>query len=517
MRSMTVFNYLLEATVAGSILILLMVTVRALLRERLGSRIIYMGWALAALRLLTPLSLPNPVMDEFRPGLSADTAARPVADQVRQRMIDAANSLSEWLPWDGNPAAVFTAHMRQGLSGRRALFAWGVIALGTGIFLWHRYKKYEERVRRSRVRALEGEELELLDTLCKRYGIRQKIPVYFADRIRAGCIAGVWEPFIALPLDMPKEYLPLALSHQLCHWKAHDHFWGMIRGLCCAVHWFNPLVWMAAWLSYRDSEMASDDRVIARLHDIDRLSYANVIVSASQQEVELSMGATVTSRHLRQRVTAVIRCVKGSRIGIAFASLFAALTLLLSFATGESEPLPTVQAVPAVAWSAAAVPIAGDMEAIACARRFLESDFVGLDTSSRSFSARSSGTMWEIRTQADAETRPVVLRYSRDGYLLEYDGTAWLDHISFADHSYTHRTLTDSVSSYLQAFMDASVPGLRSSRIVADRDVRSGEVRLLDCRMLNDQGETICLVDVQVEPVVRVVYCMPLFEEESNG
>ena len=517
MRSMTVFNYLLEATLMGSVLILLLVTVRALLRDRLGSRVIYAGWALVALRLLTPLSLPNPVMDEFRPGLSTDVDARPVADQVRQRIIDAGNAVSEWLPWDGNPVASFTSHMRQGLSGRWALFAWGAVALCVGAFLWARYKKFETKVRRSRVRALEGEELELLDMLCKRYGIRKRIPVYFADRINAGCIAGVWEPFIALPLHMPKEYLPLALSHQLCHWKARDNFWGMMRGVCCAVHWFNPLVWMGAWLCYRDSEMASDDRVTAKLHDIDRLAYANVIVSASQKEVAMSMGATVTNRHLRQRVTAVIRCVRGSRIGIAFTSLAAALALIVSFATGESEPLPTVQAVPAVAWSAAAVPIAGDMDAIACARRFLESDFVGLDTSARSFTARYNGKQWTIQSQLPSETRAVTLRYSHDGYLLEYDGTAWLADVAFVDNSYTHRTLTDSVSSYLQAFMDASVPGLRCSRIVADRDVRSGEVRLLDCRMLDEQGETVCLVDLQVEPVVRVVYCMPLFEEESNG
>jgi hypothetical protein len=254
--------------------------------------------------------------------------------------------------------------MRQGLSGRWALFAWGVIALCVGAFLWARYKKFEAKVRRNRVRALEGEELDVLEQICQRYGIRKKIPVYFVDRIASGCIAGVWEPFIALPLNLPKEYLPLALSHQLCHWKARDNFWGMMRGICCAVHWFNPLVWMGAWLCYRDSEMASDDRVTARLHDIDRLAYANVIVSASQKEVAMSMGATVTNRHLRQRVTAVIRCVRGSRIGIALTSLAAALVLIISFATGESEPLPTVQAVPAVAWSAAAVPIAEDMDAI---------------------------------------------------------------------------------------------------------------------------------------------------------
>ena len=35
MRSMTVFNFLLEATVIGSVIILLVIAVRALLRDRL--------------------------------------------------------------------------------------------------------------------------------------------------------------------------------------------------------------------------------------------------------------------------------------------------------------------------------------------------------------------------------------------------------------------------------------------------------------------------------------------------
>lgn len=517
MRSMTVFNYLLEATLMGSVLILLLVTVRALLRDRLGSRAVYAGWGLAALRLLMPLSIPNPVMDEFRPGFSTDVDARPVADQVRQRIIDAGHSLGEMLPWEGNPIADFTSHLRGGLSGRWVLLAWGVIAVCVGAFLWVRYMRFEVKVRRNRVRRLEGDELALLDALCERYRIRRRPPVYFADRLSIGCIAGVWEPFIALPLNLPREHLALALSHQLCHWRVRDPFWGMVRGICCAVHWFNPLVWMAAWLCYRDSEMACDDRVTARLHDIDRLAYANVIVSAGEKEIAMSMGATVTNKHLRQRVTSIIRCVRGSRVGIALGSLMAACALLLSFATGESEPLPTVDAVPAVAWTSAAVPISGDMEAIACARRFLESDFVGQDTSACSFAARYNGTQWVISAQYVPDVRPLSLRYSHDGYLLEYDGSAYLDAVVFTDASYTHRTLTDSVDSYLNAFMNAHVPGLRYYAAVADTDARSGEVRLLSCRLLDAEGHSICRLDVQVEPVVRVVYCQPVFEEEANG
>lgn len=517
MRSMTVFNYLLEATLFGSVLILLLVAVRALLRDRLGSRAIYAAWAVVGLRLLTPLSIPNPVMDEFRPGFSTDVAARPVADQVRQRIIDAGHELSGLIPIEGNAVAQLTSWLRSGLSGRWYLFAWGVIAVLVGAFLWARYARMASAVRRSRVRALEGDELALLHTLCQRYRIRRRVPVFYADRLLSGCVVGVWEPYIALPLDTPREHLALALSHQLCHYRARDPFWGMIRGLCCAVHWFNPVVWMAAWLCYRDSEMACDDRVTAKLHDIDRLAYANVIVSAGEKESSLAAGAAVTSKHLRQRVTSIIRCVRGSRIGIAVGSLLAAFVLLLSFATGESEPLPTVDAVPAVSWSAAAVPISGDMDAIACARRFLESDFVRQDTSACSFTARFNGKQWTISAQFAADVRPLILRYSHDGYLLEYDGSAYLDAVSFTDTSYTHRTLTESVASYLTAFMNANVPGMRFAYATADTDARSGDTRLLTCYLKDESGQIVCRVDMQVEPVVRVVYCRPVFEEEANG
>jgi len=517
MRSMTIFNYLLEATLFGSVLILLLVTVRVLLRSRLGSRAVYAGWLLAALRLLIPLSIPNPVMDEFRPGFSTDVAARPVADQVRQRIIDAGHALGELLPWEGNLMTGLTVQLRSGQAGRWYLFAWGLVAVLVGAFLWIRYERFAANVRQNRVRALEGDEKELQKMLCERYGVRRKVRVYYVDRLTSGCIAGVWEPIIALPLTLPREHLELALAHQLCHFRVRDHVWGMVRGICCAVHWFNPLVWMGAWLSYRDSEMACDDRVTAKLPDIDRLAYANVIVSAGEKEIAMSMGATVTNKHLRQRVTSVIRCVKGSRIGIALGSLMAALVLTLSFATGESEPLPTVNAVPAVAWTSAAVPISGDVDAIARARQFLECEFVGQDTAQCAFMARSSGTQWLIDARFEANSRPLTLAYSHDGYLLCFDGSAYLDHIVFSDASYTHRTLTESVASYLTAFINAQLPGVRYHTAVADTDARCGDVRLLSGRLLDENGGLVCRFEMQVEPVVRMVYCQPVFDEESNG
>ena len=263
MRSMTVFNYLLEATLFGSVLILLVVAVRLLLRDRMGSRAVYVGWLVAAVRLLVPVSIPNPFMDEFRPGFSADVAARPVADQVRQRLIDTGYNVSALLPGDGSDGfARFALRTSSGHTGKWFLLAWLLIAVCVAAWLLIRADRFSTYVRKNRVRKLDDEEQALYLDLCSRYRVKP-IPVYYVDRLPASCLAGIAKPFIGLPLDTPKEHRSMLLAHQLCHHRARDPFWGVVRSLCCAVHWFNPLVWMAAWLSYRDSEMACDDRVTA--------------------------------------------------------------------------------------------------------------------------------------------------------------------------------------------------------------------------------------------------------------
>ena len=94
MRAATVFNFLIEATLTGSIMILLMLPVRRYLRSKLSSRLICFAWLLIALRLLLPLSLPNPIMNELRPALSSNMGVRPIADQVRVRAADAVRKLA---------------------------------------------------------------------------------------------------------------------------------------------------------------------------------------------------------------------------------------------------------------------------------------------------------------------------------------------------------------------------------------------------------------------------------------
>ena len=89
MRSATIFNFLIEANIMASIAILLMIPLRKLLRKQMGNSVICFGWLLFALRLLIPLTLPNPLIHEIRPAYLDDTAIRPIAGQIKVRVVDA--------------------------------------------------------------------------------------------------------------------------------------------------------------------------------------------------------------------------------------------------------------------------------------------------------------------------------------------------------------------------------------------------------------------------------------------
>ena len=95
MRAATLFNFLIEAMLTGSVMILLLLVVRRLLRRQLGNRLICLAWLLVAVRLLLPLSFPNPMMNELRPTYSDNLGVRPIADQVRVRSHDALSGLAE--------------------------------------------------------------------------------------------------------------------------------------------------------------------------------------------------------------------------------------------------------------------------------------------------------------------------------------------------------------------------------------------------------------------------------------
>ena len=80
--------------------------------------------------------------------------------------------------------------------------------------------------------------------------------------------------FMALPDRRARDF---AIAHELAHHRGHDLLANIAAQAVLALHWFNPLAWLA-WRAFRrDQEAACDARVLAGRAMSDRADYAKVI------------------------------------------------------------------------------------------------------------------------------------------------------------------------------------------------------------------------------------------------
>lgn len=346
MRTAIVYNFLLEATIMASIAILLMIPIRRFLRGSLSSRVLSFGWLLVALRLLCPLSLPNPYIGEIRSPFAPDAAIRPIAGQIKVRVSDAIGNVHA-MAYRNAGAASETLNdlVESTYNGMLSINLMKLYVMGLVLVLaWFVISnvRFRWKLRADRIEPVSGELKTQYDALCRELGVKP-LPVYFVDPLPSACLVGVFRPYIALPLTAAPQDAMLVLRHELCHAKAKDHWWGAVRLACCALHWFNPLVWLAAHMSRTDSELACDERVSHSLDAAGRNAYAGILVlAAARRDLPgvsvLSTGMSMTGRKLKSRVAGILANRQMHRgLALAFV-LLASMALIGAFATSEVLP-----------------------------------------------------------------------------------------------------------------------------------------------------------------------------------
>ncbi|MCI0539799.1 MAG: hypothetical protein L0Z50_31715, partial [Verrucomicrobiales bacterium] len=107
---------------------------------------------------------------------------------------------------------------------------------------------------------------DALGSLSRQLQITRRVTLLLSDRRAIPMTWGILRPHILLPVEAcewPADRQKAVLLHELAHIRRKDCLTQLLVQLPCALHWFNPLVWVAAWRIEVERERACDDFVLS--------------------------------------------------------------------------------------------------------------------------------------------------------------------------------------------------------------------------------------------------------------
>ncbi|MDF7775210.1 M56 family metallopeptidase [Sphingomonas sp. AOB5] len=273
--------WVLETFIATTLLMLLVLVVRAPVRKAFGPGMAYALWLLPVLRLVMP-PLPGdwqltrvlaPVTQEAIDGpgvtmgvLNADTMPAELAQHaVTQGTVEIAGQAAHF-------AVVPPTTVEGGPS--IALLLIGLWAIGALAFLAYHLIAHSRFCRKLLSRAR-----------IDRTVAQGKVRVIETDAAHGPLAFGIWHKYVAFPRDFAERYdeqeRALALAHELGHHVRGDLIANWVALLVLALHWFNPVAWKAFRAFRADQEMACDALVLAGRHQALRHAYGRAIVKSA--------------------------------------------------------------------------------------------------------------------------------------------------------------------------------------------------------------------------------------------
>lgn len=313
---------MLEWIVSSSVLAALMIVLRYLLRGHVSLRLQYSIWLILLLRLLLPVSLGTspvsvanalPQAAEFNYVQTNQSQGDDGSVYITPPQVDSDTSVPAQQPFDWAGLA-----MKLWAAGALVLLLWFA---AINLSLW-------KKLCRSRRR------LSVPDYPLK---------VYITNNIESPCLFGLFRPCVYLTQETAVDGPALrhVLEHERAHWRHGDHIWALMRGLCLALHWYNPLVWWVAVLSGRDAELACDEAALKRLGEEQRGSYGSTLLSITcgRRPELMRAAATMTGgkRGIYERILMLARRPRTAVLTLALVILAAVFFTGCTF-TGAEGP-----------------------------------------------------------------------------------------------------------------------------------------------------------------------------------
>lgn len=323
---------LLQMSMSGAVFILYIVVIRSLVLNYVPKRTFNILWAIAAFRLLFPISFPS-LFSIYTPMLHQVTVWQMMSPSTTDAVTDPQLLV--------NPFVEGASHSAGTISTNTAIWITGVVLLA--LLLTFLYA----RSRRMFAESIPVETPKCNEWLQKQQ-LRRKVLIRVSDQISSPVTYGIIRPVILLPKNIDYEnscVVESILTHEYTHIKRFDGISKFVLAITLCVHWFNPLVWVMYVLANRDIELSCDEKVIHILGYENKARYALALLDLKEKQNNALMLYNSFSRSVtKERISSIMKYKKHSFFSIVGAALIlcVAVCCFLTSAKAMGEEAPAI-------------------------------------------------------------------------------------------------------------------------------------------------------------------------------
>ena len=311
-----VFLKLVNLSISASWLILAVLVLRVVLKKA-PKWVMPLLWGVVALRLVCLFSIESAL--SLIP--SAETIPSEIVTETREPVLYEQATLDIVT----NPTLPSAAEVPVGVSRQQAQVDFNIYSV-----LW-----------------LAGMAALLVHALVSAGKLKRKLAtaillrdnIYESEFVDSPFVFGVVKPNIYLPMHMDEGTAAHVIAHERAHLTRRDHWWKVLGYLVLALHWFNPLVWVAYILFCRDIELACDEKVVKGLDGAARADYSQALLScAAPKRAVAACPLAFGEGNIKMRVKSALHYKKPA-FWVAAAAVLAVVIVAVCFLTNPRSDI----------------------------------------------------------------------------------------------------------------------------------------------------------------------------------
>ncbi len=175
--------------------------------------------------------------------------------------------------------------------------------------------------------------------------IHEKDNIYLAEHLDTPFVMGFTSPKIYLPASLTEEEKRYILLHEQMHIRRFDHVIKIVSFFALSLHWFNPLVWIAFFISGKDMEMSCDEAVIKKLgSDVKKKYSSSLLTLATGSRIIGGSPLAFGEGDTKGRIKNVLNYKKPKFWVILITALICVIAVFCLVSNPESKVPPTLYA-----------------------------------------------------------------------------------------------------------------------------------------------------------------------------